>query len=398
MTKKAPEELRAEAEELFAAHESSKAIAARLGCALADVRRWRKEGQSTAPRVRTPTRARESLHIVRVTDAGAAAAIAGWKRGGRAIGLTMGQFSLIDLIRAVLDRTGPADVVLSTWTTGIRDADAAAWLVSSGAIKSLSIVTDRSFPSRQPGYAKRLIELFGADAIVCCRTHAKFAVIHNDGWKVTIRSSMNLNKNPRYEQFDIDDNPEIASFFLDFARAVRSTMREGFEFENSEVAQSFEESFAAMTGGEMVAAKSAPPVLPGPTTARPPPVDLVEAAKERLGMSFALWAEDKSVQSEMVLGQMMAQMQNGEKINAAGLAAMFTRAREAREKVEAIRATTGGFKGSEEELREQMGLAMEEWPDSYLELAFRVYSDRHAGRVLFVSKSGHRAEYDADQQ
>jgi hypothetical protein len=129
-------------------------------------------------------------------------------------GLTMGQFSLLDLVAAVLEKTGPADVMVSTWTTGIRDIERAAWLLDTGAIRSFRLLTDRSFPQRQPEYCKALINRFGLEAIRSTRTHAKFAVICNEGWNVVVRSSMNLNTNPRFEQFDLDDSAELAAFFV----------------------------------------------------------------------------------------------------------------------------------------------------------------------------------------
>lgn len=120
------------------------------------------------------------------------------------------------------------------------------------------------------------------------------------------------------------------------------------------------------------------------------------AAKERLAMTFVHWAEDKSIQAETVLGFLMKQIAANEKVNMAGFAAMFTRAREAREHVEIIRKTTGQGHGTAEELRAQMLQSMEEWPDEYLELAFRVYSERHNGQALFVAKGGHKTEFDLD--
>lgn len=129
-------------------------------------------------------------------------------------GLTMGQFSLLDLVAAVLERTGPADVMISTWTTGIRDIERAAWLLETGTIRSFRLLTDRSFPQRQPEYCKALVARFGIESIRSTRTHAKFAVVRNDGWNVVVRSSMNLNTNPRFEQFDLDDSADLASFFV----------------------------------------------------------------------------------------------------------------------------------------------------------------------------------------
>ena len=39
-------------------------------------------------------------------------------------------------------------------------------------------------------------------------------------WNLVIRSSMNLNKNKRFEQFDIDDCPKMAAFFLSHVQSM----------------------------------------------------------------------------------------------------------------------------------------------------------------------------------
>lgn len=75
--------------------------------------------------------------------------------------VTAGQWSMIDAIQALLDFTGPSAITISTWTMGIRDAERAAWLMECGRIKSLRLLVDRSFPVRQPAYAKRIQERFG---------------------------------------------------------------------------------------------------------------------------------------------------------------------------------------------------------------------------------------------
>lgn len=133
--------------------------------------------------------------------------------GARIVGLTKGQFSLLDLIKAVLISTGPAHLTVSTWTAGIRDVDNVGMLIERGDLLSLRLLVDRSFPGRQPKYCQRVLEVFGEDAIRCTRTHAKFALIRNDDWAIVIRSSMNLNRNPRFEQFDLDDDPAMFEFF-----------------------------------------------------------------------------------------------------------------------------------------------------------------------------------------
>lgn len=196
----------------------------------------------------------KSIHItpkefraVAVSVASAADCIGTLAPGCRIVGLTKGQFSLLDLLRAVVEQTGPADVVISTWTTGIRDAEMAAWLVETGLIRSLSFLTDRSFPARQPAYCKRLVELFGPDAIVCTRVHAKIALVRNESWNIAIRSSMNLNRNPRFEQFDLDDDPALAAWLAEqLFDDVAARMPAGTEHPTARVDAAF---VAALGGG-----------------------------------------------------------------------------------------------------------------------------------------------------
>lgn len=132
--------------------------------------------------------------------------------------VTKGQFSMLELIRAVIAQTGAADVMLSTWTFGIRDAEMAAWLIRSGDIRSFKFLVDHSFPVREHKYCKRIQELFGNDSIVLSKVHAKFATIRNDNWDVCLTGSMNLNRNPRWEHFTLWDSKEACNF-LDGIRA-----------------------------------------------------------------------------------------------------------------------------------------------------------------------------------
>lgn len=179
-------------------------------------------------------------------SASAERCVAGFEMGQRREVLTKGQFSLLDMVRALLELTGPASVRLSTWSTGIRDAETAAWMLSSGLLTSLQLLTDRSFPARQPKYAGRLVALFGEDAIVCTRVHAKVAIIESDDWSIAIRSSMNLNRNPRFEQASIDGDAEMVAFYGAWFDELEARAPRGFDFEEAEVQAAFE---AALQGG-----------------------------------------------------------------------------------------------------------------------------------------------------
>ena len=182
----------------------------------------------------------------------ATSAIGTLTKGCRIIGITKGQFSLLDLIKAVLEQTGPAHLLVSTWTAGIRDAENAGFLLERGELLSMQLLTDRSFPTRQAKYCRRVREIFGDDAITITNVHAKFAVLTNEQWSVTIRSSMNLNRNRRFEQFDLDDDQAIAAFFLGFADECQAANPSGLDARSPEVEGGFDKVLMAKTiGGEV---------------------------------------------------------------------------------------------------------------------------------------------------
>ena len=160
----------------------------------------------------TRTVQRRKPRLSKVTNA--RDALADFGRGKETYCLTFGQFSLLDAIEAILEKTGPADVALSTWTAGGADLARSEEHMRNGRIRSLRFVCDCSFGQRQPGYLATLRDLFGDGAIRTTRTHAKFAVITNDAWNVAVRTSMNLNENPRLESIEVSDDPELAAFLL----------------------------------------------------------------------------------------------------------------------------------------------------------------------------------------
>jgi hypothetical protein len=161
--------------------------------------------------VKRPIPKREIMDLRRIECA--AAAVATLERDGcELFGLTKGQFSLTDMIEAILEKTGPADLSISTWTAANSDVSRMLELLRSGAIRSCRWLVDMTFMRRCPSLAAEIRAKFGADAIRVTRTHAKFCTITNDGWQVALRSSMNLNQNPRMESFQVGHDPELCNF------------------------------------------------------------------------------------------------------------------------------------------------------------------------------------------
>ena len=177
-------------------------------------------GDSAARAHARRARAREK-RLVRT--ASAARALAGLDKDRELYVLTFGQFSLLDAVTALLDTTGPAHVTISTWTAATADLSRAEGFLRDGRIMTLRFLVDRSFLTRQPGYAAQLVAAFGEDAVRTTRTHAKFAIMRNDEWSLAIRTSMNLNENLRLENIEVGHDPDLCEFLDQVVREIWET-------------------------------------------------------------------------------------------------------------------------------------------------------------------------------
>lgn len=165
----------------------------------------------------------ESKHGVRkvVHRTGTAARVIGdLTPGTRVTGMTAGQFSAIDALEHMVDQLGPAVVRVSTWTTGIYDVERTKAIKVEGRISEARFLLDRGTFEKSPKYAGALIERLGVDAFRCLSVHAKIVIVHGERGAAVMRSSMNLNKNLRTEQFDIDVCDDVAGFYADWFDAL----------------------------------------------------------------------------------------------------------------------------------------------------------------------------------
>lgn len=136
--------------------------------------------------------------------------------GVRVTGLTAGQFSAIDAMEHMVDELGPADVRISTWTTGLYDVQRAKEIRIAGRISSIRMLLDRGTFEKSPKFAGPLIEVLGFEAFRCLSVHAKIIIVSGERGSAVMRSSMNLNKNLRTEQFDIDVCDDVAAFYTEW--------------------------------------------------------------------------------------------------------------------------------------------------------------------------------------
>lgn len=126
-------------------------------------------------------------------------------------GLSKGQFSLIDILDAITAQTGPAHLTLSTWTAARADLSRLEEMLAERFV-TVRFLLDFSFQRRQPSLIAHIRKLFGDQSIVVTRNHAKFCLISRDDWRLVIRTSMNLNHNPRLEDVEIKDDPDLYGF------------------------------------------------------------------------------------------------------------------------------------------------------------------------------------------
>jgi hypothetical protein len=125
--------------------------------------------------------------------------------GASLFAITRGQFSMIDAVLACLDQTGPAAVSLWTWTVAEYEVECLEALQNSGRITGGRLVIDYGARNKNAGIIANWKRSYGADSVRYVVNHAKIATIQTDRYKLLLRGSMNLNMNPRFEQFDLTE-------------------------------------------------------------------------------------------------------------------------------------------------------------------------------------------------
>jgi len=120
-------------------------------------------------------------------------------------GLTRGQFSMIDLILAALDQVGPARISLWTWCVAEYEVQCFERLMIDRRVTRALLVIDSAARQKNRDLLIRWQERNGPESIRWVVNHAKVATIESPSLRILIRGSMNLNYNPRFEQFDLDE-------------------------------------------------------------------------------------------------------------------------------------------------------------------------------------------------
>lgn len=119
--------------------------------------------------------------------------------------ITRGQFSMIDAILHTLDQLGPSALSVWTWTIAEYEIQAFTSLRNDDRITSGRLVIDSAARTKNSSLIQQWKSTFGPESVRYVLNHAKIATVDNGKLRVLLRGSMNLNHNPRFEQFDLTE-------------------------------------------------------------------------------------------------------------------------------------------------------------------------------------------------
>lgn len=151
--------------------------------------------------------------------------------GYAAHGIGDGSWSLIQAIRGVLERTGPANLVVATWTANRADIAEAHQFLSDGRVRDLRLIVDRSFATRQPAYCAAARERFGDDAIRVASVHCKFTLVLDGEFDVLLLTSANLNRNRRMENYSVFAGGDLPREYARMVDALFGAQESGEGFD-----------------------------------------------------------------------------------------------------------------------------------------------------------------------
>lgn len=189
----------------------------------------------------------------------AASAIGTVEAGMSLFAITRGQWSMIDAVLAILDQVGPSRVSLWTWTVAEYEVAVLTRLRRDQRIMGGRLVIDYGARNKNAGIIREWKESFGADSVRYVVNHSKIATIESaSGLKLLARGSMNLNFNPRFEQFDLTEGGpdfDLVREIEDELPVLEDNCTGPQAYAASKVGEAFDQETLALFGGVKVWAK-----------------------------------------------------------------------------------------------------------------------------------------------
>lgn len=119
--------------------------------------------------------------------------------------VTRGQFSMLDAVLHVLDQVGRARLTLWTWTIAEYEVERFKALQTDDRLYDSILIIDGAARRKNAALIADWKSSFGCESVRYVSNHSKIATIEGGGFKCLLRGSMNLNFNPRFEQFDLTE-------------------------------------------------------------------------------------------------------------------------------------------------------------------------------------------------
>lgn len=111
--------------------------------------------------------------------------------------VTSGEWSMHDMLVSILNITGAADVLISTYAMSEMPARILAQLKEAKMITSLKVLLDNRVDTRTAGSYQLMMSM--CNELALTETHAKVTVIQNSDWHVAVIGSANYTENKRLE-------------------------------------------------------------------------------------------------------------------------------------------------------------------------------------------------------
>lgn len=122
---------------------------------------------------------------------------------------SFGNFNMMRLVFWILEQTGPAEIILSTYSISPKTLQGVMNRREKGIIKDIRFIVDNRVRSLSPKPFALMVSNFNYR---CISIHAKVACIWNDDWKISVVTSQNATDNPKWERGTIFTDRQIFDF------------------------------------------------------------------------------------------------------------------------------------------------------------------------------------------
>jgi hypothetical protein len=133
------------------------------------------------------------------------------EKGMSIFAVTRGQISMIDVVGHLIDCMERPSISVWTWCIADYEVESFERLLRDGRLAGGRLIVDRSAEQRNVELIDRWRDKFGPESVRVCMNHAKIATVWDANYRVLARGSMNLNFNPRFEQFDVSEGDDAFS-------------------------------------------------------------------------------------------------------------------------------------------------------------------------------------------